>query len=135
MRSMAGGWSDEHIAASLNRMGLPTGQGKTWTADRVASVQRVRGIDAYRSAENDGEWLTMSEAAKALGVTNHVIRHLITTGVLPAVQVVPNAPYQIRGDDLAAPAIKAALARKGRPCRVDGANTLPMFPDPQRGRG
>src|SRR5262249_6905073 len=32
MRSMAGRWSDEHISASLNRMGLPTGQGKTWTA-------------------------------------------------------------------------------------------------------
>ena len=32
MRSMAGRWSDEHIAATLNRMGLPTGQGKTWTA-------------------------------------------------------------------------------------------------------
>jgi hypothetical protein len=28
MRSMAGRWSDEHIAASLNRMGMPTGQGK-----------------------------------------------------------------------------------------------------------
>ncbi|WP_222035444.1 hypothetical protein, partial [Rhizobium leguminosarum] len=24
MRSMAGRWSDEHIAASLNRMGMPT---------------------------------------------------------------------------------------------------------------
>src|SRR5690606_8343392 len=34
MRSMAGRWSDEHIAASLNRMGIPTGQGKTWTAKR-----------------------------------------------------------------------------------------------------
>src|SRR5436305_1451031 len=77
MRSMAGRWSDEHIAASLNRMGLPTGQGKTWTAHRVSSVRRVRGIHAYRSAEKDGEWLTMTEAAKALGVTNHAIRHLI----------------------------------------------------------
>src|ERR1700719_251636 len=64
MRSMAGRWSDEHIAASLNRMGLPTGQGKTWTAHRVASVRRVRGIHAYRSAEKDGEWLIMTEAAK-----------------------------------------------------------------------
>jgi hypothetical protein len=52
MRSMAGRWSDEHIAASLNRMGLPTGQGKTWTAHRVSSVRRVRGIHAYRSAES-----------------------------------------------------------------------------------
>ena len=43
MRSMAGRWSDEHIAATLNRMGLPTGQGKTWTAHR-----------ARRSAACDG---------------------------------------------------------------------------------
>jgi len=35
MRSMATRWSDEDIAASLNRMGMPTGQGKTWTAHRV----------------------------------------------------------------------------------------------------
>src|SRR5689334_18144611 len=109
-------------------MGLPTGQGKTWTAHRVSSVRRVRGIHAYRSAEKGGEWLTMSEAAKALGVTRHLIRRLITTAVLPAVQVVRGAPYQIRADDLASPTIKAAVAQKGRPCRVDDANTLPMFP-------
>lgn len=129
MRSMAGRWSDEHIAASLNRMGLPTGQGKTWTAHRVASVRRVRGIHAYRSAEKDGEWLTMTEAAKVLGVTNHMIRRLIKTSVLPAVQVVSGAPYQIRADDLASEAVKTALARKGRPCRVADTNTLPMFTD------
>ncbi|NHF74922.1 recombinase family protein [Paracoccus xiamenensis] len=129
MRSMAGRWSDEHIAASLNRMGLPTGQGKTWTAHRVASVRRVRGIHAYRSAEKDGEWLTMTEAAKASGVTNHLIRRLIKTGILPAVQVVSGAPYQIRADDLASEAVRAALARKGRPCRVADTDTLPMFTD------
>lgn len=129
MRSMAGRWSDEHIAASLNRMGLPTGQGKTWTAHRVSSVRRVRGIHAYRSAEKDGEWLTMTEAAKALGVTNHAIRRLIKTGVLPAAQVVPGAPYQIRADDLASGSIKTAVARKGRPCRVADMDTLPMFTD------
>src|SRR5215469_3552210 len=63
MRTMATRWSDEDIAASLNRMGMPTGQGKTWTAHRVSSVRRVNGIHAYRSAEKTGEWLTMSEAA------------------------------------------------------------------------
>ena len=129
MRSMAGRWSDEHIAASLNRMGLPTGQGKTWTAHRVGSVRRVRGIHAFRSAEKDGEWLTMTESAKALGVTNHVIRRLIKTGTLPAVQVVPGAPYQIRADDLASEPIKTAVARKNRPCRIADGDTLPMFTD------
>lgn len=129
MRSMAGRWSDEHIAASLNRMGLPTGQGKTWTAHRVASVRRVRGIHAYRSAEKDGEWLTMTEAAKALGVTNHAIRRLIKSGILPAVQVVSGAPYQIRADDLTSEAVRTAAARKGRPCRIIDTDTLPMFTD------
>jgi excisionase family DNA binding protein len=129
MRSMAGRWSDEHIAASLNRMGMPTGQGKTWTAHRVASVRRVRGIHAYRSAEKDGKWLTMTEAATALGVTNHTLRRLIKTHVLPAGQVVAGAPYQIRADDLASEPVKMAVARKGRPCRVADADTLPMFPD------
>jgi hypothetical protein len=84
MRSMAGRWSDEHIAASLNRMGLPTGQGKTWTAKRVSSVRRVRDIHAYRSAEKNGEWLTLTEAAKAAGVSSHMIRRLIKTGTLRA---------------------------------------------------
>ncbi|MQW87603.1 recombinase family protein, partial [Sinorhizobium saheli] len=93
MRSMAGRWSDEHIAATLNRMGFPTGQGKTWTAHRVRSVRYVRGIDAYRSADKNGEWLTQAEAAKALAVSSHMIRKLVSTGVLPAVQIVPRAPY------------------------------------------
>lgn len=129
MRSMAGRWSDEHIAASLNRMGLPTGQGKTWTAHRVASVRRVRGIHAYRSAEKDGAWLTMTEAATALGVTNHRIRQLIKAGALPAEQVVPGAPYQIRADILTSASVQAAAARKGRPCRITETDTLPMFTD------
>ena len=129
MRSMAGRWSDEHIAASLNRMGMPTGQGKTWTAHRVASVRRVRGIHAYRSAEKDGEWLTMTEAAGALGVTNHTVRRLIRTGVLTAEQVVPGAPYQIRASDLAAASVQGATSRNTRPCRGTDENTLPMFTD------
>lgn len=129
MRSMAGRWPDEHIAASLNRMGIPTGQGKTWTAKRVSSVRRVRDIHAYLSAEKGGEWLTMLEAAKTLGVTNHTIRRLIKTNILPAIQVVPGAPYQIRASDLAADAVKAAIARKDRPCRIIEQDTLPMFTD------
>ena len=127
MRSMAGRWSDEHIAATLNRMGLPTGMGKTWTAHRVSSIRRVRGIHAYRSAEKNGEWLTQIEAAKALGVSSHMIRRLVSSGVLPAVQVVPRAPCQIRAADLKSEAIKTAIARKGRPCRDIDADTLPMF--------
>jgi len=129
MRSMASRWSDQDIAASLNRMRMPTGQGKTWTAHRVSSVRRVRGINAYRSAEKNGEWVTMSEAATALGVTRHRIRRLIKDGILRADQVVPGAPYQIRGSDLQDERVTAALGRTGRPCRVNLENQLAMFTD------
>lgn len=127
IRSMATRWSDQDIAASLNRMGIRTGQGKTWTAHRVSSLRRVRGIDAYRSAQKDGEWLTMSEAAKLLGVTNHVVRRLIKDRTLPAEQVMPDAPWQIRASDLHTEAVGAALTCKHRPCRNDVAGQLPMF--------
>jgi len=46
MARMAGRWSDADIAASLNRMGIRTGQNKTWTAHRVSSIRRVQGIPA-----------------------------------------------------------------------------------------
>ena len=130
MRSMASRWPDESIAASLNRMGMRTGQGKTWTAHRVSSLRRVHGIHAYRSAEKESEWRTMSEAAKLLGVTNHVIRRLIKEGVLAAEQVVPGAPYQIRANDLCDQRVTTALTeRKTRPCHADSENQLPMFTD------
>ena len=129
MRSMASRWSDADIAASLNRMAIPTGQGKTWNARRVGSLRTVHGIHAYRSAEKNGEWLTMSEAATKLGVTNHQIRRLIMERVLAAEQVVAGAPYQIRANDLQDERVNAALARKGRPCRVISENQTPMFPD------
>lgn len=129
IRSMATRWSDDDIAATLNRMRMPTGQGKTWTAHRVSSLRRVRGIHAYRSAEKNGEWLTMSEAAAKLGVSNHQIRRLIKEGVLAADQVVPDAPYQIRAADLQHERISAALARKGRPCRLTSEKQTSMFSD------
>ena len=130
MERMAARWSDEDIAASLNRMGLRTGQGKTWTARRVGSIRKVHGLHAYRSAEKDGAWLTMTEAATKLGVTNHVIRRLIKERILPAEQVVAGAPYQIRAVDLADQRIAAALVHRGRPHRAGSANQIPMFPDP-----
>lgn len=129
MGRMAGRWPDADIAASLNRMAIRTGQGKTWTAHRVGSIRKVHGMHAYRSAEKNGDWLTMSEAAKKLGVTNHVIRRLIKDRILPADQVVPGAPYQIRAADLATDRITQTIDRKGRPCRVTDENQIPMFPD------
>ena len=129
MARMATRFSDSDIAATLNRLGVRTGQGKTWTARRVGSIRKVHGMHAFRSAEKDGLWLTMREAAIRLGVTNHVIRRLIQDGVLPAEQVVQGAPWQIQAKDLDAEPVIAALARKARPRHAPEHGQLPMFPD------
>ncbi|MDE2890888.1 MAG: recombinase family protein [Chloroflexota bacterium] len=129
IRSMAGRWSDDHIAASLNRMGIPTGYGNGWTARRVAGTRRKRGIRAYHSSETDADWRTMTEAAKELGVSNHVIRSLIKDGVLPAEQLVPCAPWQIRAEDLRSEKVANALSQKKAPRRASCEGQMSMFSD------
>jgi hypothetical protein len=69
----------------------------------------------------------MSEAAKLLGVNNHVIRRLVKQRILHAEQVVPDAPYQIRASDLQSEEVTSAIDRKHRPCQDDGDGQLPMF--------
>jgi DNA invertase Pin-like site-specific DNA recombinase len=127
MRSMAGRWSDEHIAASLNRMGMPTGQGKTWTSKRVGDLRRVHGIHGYLAADKSGEWLTLRDAAAKLGVSHHQVRKLVKAGIFSSEQIMPGAPHQIRAADLESEQVIAALKRKGRPCRVDPENQISMF--------
>ena len=133
MRSMATRWSDEEIAATLNRMGMVTAQGKIWTAQRVNTLRMWHGIRPDRSAKENGEWLTMLEAAAKLGVSRHRIGRLIKDCVLTGEQVVAGAPYQIRARDLEDERVIAALGRTGRPCRVDRENQIPLFPDTTHG--
>lgn len=121
IRDMAMRWSDEHIAAMLNRMALTTGQGLTWNAKRVASHRRNHDIAGYESKIKNGRCLTMSEAATELGCSHYAIRCLIKSGILPARQVVEDAPWQIMADDLRRPEVQEALRarawRRRRPCR------------------
>ena len=72
IRSMATRWSDEDIAATLNRMGMPTGQGKTWTAHRVGSIRRVRRHPRL-SLRREGRRMADDARGRAtvLGVTSH----------------------------------------------------------------
>lgn len=121
IREMAGHWSDEHIAAALNRLGLRTGQENTWNATRVGAYRQKKMIRAYDSAHKNGKCLTMREAAVQEGVSDYAIRKLIRAGILPARQVMKDAPWQIRATDLAKPDVQQALRHHGsgrkRPCR------------------
>lgn len=132
IRQMGTGWSDEHIAATLNRMGASTPFGHNWNAKRVGDYRRTKGIPGYESAIKDGKWLTMVEAAEKAGVSCHAIRKLIRDGILPAKQYVFDAPWQIRAADLERPEVESALrsrrTRAGRPCRNSGDQRTLVIP-------
>src|SRR3990172_388182 len=129
IRDMATRWSDEHIAATLNRMGFENGHGHTWTQARVGGYRRKAGIHGYESAVKDGRCLTMLDAAKRLDVPCHVIRKLIRDGILPARQVMFDASWQITATDLERPHLHDAL----RP--PPGRAPPGAGPPPPAGRG
>jgi DNA invertase Pin-like site-specific DNA recombinase len=105
--------SDATIAATLNRLGYRTGTGKTW---RTHSVQNVRYQHRLPNYVKGTDWLTVEQAATALGVSETVIRRLIKQRVLPAQQVVALAPWIIARQDLDLPAVQATVraVREGR---------------------
>jgi hypothetical protein len=132
IRQMGARWSDEHIAATLNRMGSTTPFGHTWSAKRVGDYRRTKGIPGYESAVKDGRCLTMVEAAEKASVSCHAIRVLIRDGILPAKQYVFDAPWQILAVDLERPEVQQALRRRrkgpGRPCRNSRDNRTLKIP-------
>ena len=117
IRDMVSDWPDEQIAAVLNRMGVKTGTGNTWNAERVRAFRRKNGLPSAHRA--DASALTLQQAASRSGVSVYAIRKLVDTAVLPAHQVVTKAPWRILQQDLDRPEVQQALAahRRAKPPR------------------
>ncbi len=110
---------DGVIAAVLNRLGIRSAKGHTWTQLRIRNFRAERGIAIYREGERAerGE-LILHEAATQLAVSKMTIIRLIKANVLPAKQSCPGAPYVIRREDLENPAIRRAV-ENGRAVSTD----------------
>ncbi|MCI0437481.1 MAG: recombinase family protein [Gemmatimonadetes bacterium] len=97
---------DQMIAQVLNRLGYRTGHGHTWRLHHVHNVRHTRGLPNYRQR---GDWLTLEETARTLGVSNTVIKRLIREQILPAHQVVRCAPWVIERTSLGLPAVQTSI--------------------------
>lgn len=109
-------YDDKTIALVLNRLGYRTGQGKTWRQYHISSLRYTRGLPNHGRT---GAWLSLEASARELEVSNTVIRRLIIEGVLPATQVVPNAPWIIERSSLDLPAVQHRI------CAVRNGRKLP----------
>src|SRR5262250_432594 len=93
---------DHSIAPVLNRLGIRSAKGQTWTQLRVRNFRGAHQIPVYREGERaERHELILKEAASRLGVHKMTVIRLIQDGLLPARQVCAGAPYVIREDDLA----------------------------------
>jgi len=102
---------DANIASVLNRIGMRSAKGHTWTQLRIRNFRAERGIPIYREGERAerGE-LDLRETAAKLGVGKMTVIRLIKANVLPARQSCPGSPYVIRQEDLETPAIRRAVS-------------------------
>ena len=111
VRELARILPDHSIAPLLNRLGIRSAKGQSWTQLRVRNFRSVHQIAIYREGERaQRQELILHEAASRLGVSKMTVVRLIRDGLLPARQACVGAPYVIREDDLGLPAIRRALA-------------------------
>jgi hypothetical protein len=94
VRQMAGRFTDELIAATLNRLGMRTGVGNTWDKDRVYSLRNYHRLPSF-DPRHPHTTVTLKEAAQRLQVSEGTVRQMIKQKRLPASQVVECAPWEI----------------------------------------
>ena len=106
--------SDQTIAATLNRLGMKTGAGKTWRVHSVHTARYNNRLTNHRMAD---DWVTVQQASEELGVSRTVVRRLIRERTLPAHQVVESTPWiieraslQLRDVQVAVEAVRAGRA-------------------------
>jgi excisionase family DNA binding protein len=111
VRDLARILPDHSIAPLLNRLGIRSAKGQSWTQLRVRNFRSVHRITVYREGERAARReLILTEAASCLGVHRMTIIRLIRDGLLPARQTCVGAPYLIQEEDLDRPAVRRALA-------------------------
>jgi excisionase family DNA binding protein len=111
VRELARMLPDHSIAPVLNRLGIRSAKGYSWTQLRVRNFRSVHQIAVYREGERaERHELILHEAASRLGVSKMTVVRLIRDGLLPARQVCAGAPYVIHEDDLDQPTVRRVLA-------------------------
>ena len=108
---MACRYRDDEIARVLSKLGRRTGKGKRWTQSRVAYVRRKYAIDPLDEATRDTDILTLAQATKHSGVSDTTLMKLIKEDILPAAQIAPYAPLEIKRADLDNEAVVVILKR------------------------
>jgi hypothetical protein len=106
---MSGKFPDEEIAATLNRLGLRTGAGNTWSVQRVYALRHYHDLPNNKVSHAKTDVVTLQEAAHRLGVSPSSVQRMIEQKVLAATQVIACAPWEISIDALNSSAVQQSV--------------------------
>jgi DNA invertase Pin-like site-specific DNA recombinase len=95
MRKLGGQWPDRELAVTMNRMRCKAADGKTWTTVRVRELRERLGIAPFNPDSALHETISVDETARRLKICVGSVLGLIRSGVLPATQLMPSAPWQV----------------------------------------
>jgi hypothetical protein len=109
VRKLGGQLPDRELAVTLNRMPCKPPDGKTWTTVRVRELRERLGIEAFNPALPRAQTISADAAATRLGICIGSLHRLIRKGVLPAVQLMHSAPWQIPVAALDTDAVKTGV--------------------------
>lgn len=103
---------DDSMAAALNRAGLRTLDGATWTRQRVERFRKRVGIAAFSNdLKTSSGWLTQAEAATRLGISPMSIHRLVKQRILTAEQPHAGLPMVICASEMDREGVQSAVLR------------------------
>lgn len=111
IRKLGGQWPDRELAVTMNRMRCKSADGQSWTTVRVRELRERLGIAAFDSTKPAEETISVDETARRLSICVGSVLRLIRERVLPAVQLMPSAPWQVPVAALDSEAIKIGVRR------------------------
>jgi hypothetical protein len=119
--------ADSAIASVLNRAGIHTTSGKSWTRERVRHYREREGIHVYSTTQKtDSGWLTQSETATRLEISPMSVHRLVFSGILPAEQPQRGLPMVISTANLELPEVRRAVMS------LKAGHTRPLPDDPNQ---
>jgi len=118
---------DDSIAAALNREGLRSNVGGTWTRQHVERFRQRAEITAFcQDLKVSSGWLIQAEAAIRLGISPMSVHRLVKHGILSAEQPHPGLPMIISASELDREEVQSAVLR------LKSGHSRPLPDDPRQ---
>ncbi len=88
--------ADDQIARVLNLLKHPDKSGQTWSQDAVSRFRHKHNIPAFSPEAYAAKgWVSLTQAARILGISPETVKRLIRAKVIPANQAIAYAPWVI----------------------------------------